>query len=89
MGLYASHMGVPVDVVMGGVTVLNQGRVLCTGGSEQDCWHPAPARAPGAVGGWDGVSGLGARVSPTLSHLGAGTCRVPHARASSTSRWTR
>lgn len=41
MGLSTSHLRVPLDVVMGGVSVLNQGRVLCTRGSEQDCWQPA------------------------------------------------
>lgn len=85
--LYSSHLGVPLDVVMGGVSVLNKSRVLCTKGSEQDCWQPA---LPEPVVLWGaGMVFWGGWVSPALSHPGTGTCRVPPARASSTSRWTR
>lgn len=78
MGLYPSHLGVPLDVVMRGVSVLNQGRVLCTRGSEQDCWHtalpePVVLGGPGMV--FLGGLGVTHSVPPGHRHLQSATCK--------------
>lgn len=75
MGL--SHMGVPLDVVMGRVSVLLQGRVLCTGEVSRIA-GTQPCQSPGAVGaGMVFLGGLGVTHSlpPWCRHLQSATCK--------------
>lgn len=66
-----------MDVVMGRVSVLLQGRVLCAGEVSRIA-GTQPYQSPWCSGGWDGVSGgLGVTHSlpPWCRHLQSATCK--------------
>lgn len=61
----------------GALAVLNHGGVFCPREGEWPCWPPAPARANGAAGGWDGDLGGGCHrsLAPGRRHLQSATCK--------------